>query len=391
MMTTYHTKYRTVEAQRFDLENIRDIARWCNGTVVPAVNDGSWIVIGSETAIPGNYIVKTPDGFIVLTESEFTEEYETVGGTDDRAYLLARLIQTADPLVPELHMNHSVNPFGDGYHVDLGGQRFTQSQWEAVQLYVAGTQAAAELDQEEKAAAQIAETMSMSTFFDEDEYVGELSRIVFEALGAASTCWENLGAAGEFDSTGARQIGEKLLDDLRTFFTENPMMDPLFHEYLRGVNMMQDQNKAFHNAMQIPSAGSPQAIPQSDVPVVIELIREEFIDELIPALGARVIFTQDGKIGHLIQSHVPNVVEIYDALIDILYVVFGALNRAGMQAGPGYIEVQASNMSKLGADGQPIIAGPNDPDGIFEGRVKKGPNYFKPNLAQVLRDQGWEG
>ncbi|URC17902.1 MazG-like nucleotide pyrophosphohydrolase [Microbacterium phage Endor] len=151
----------------------------------------------------------------------------------------------------------------------------------------------------------------------------------------------------------------------------------------------QRQNRAFHNAMRIPSAGSPQAIPASDVPVVIELIREEFIDELIPALGARVTFTPDGKFESIAVDGEADVVEIYDALIDILYVTYGALNRAGMEAEPGYDEVQGSNMSKLGDDGQPIIAGPNDPDGVFPGRVKKGPHYYKPNLRFILEEQGW--
>jgi predicted HAD superfamily Cof-like phosphohydrolase len=152
----------------------------------------------------------------------------------------------------------------------------------------------------------------------------------------------------------------------------------------------QRQNRAFHDAMGIPTAPYPQAIPQGDVPVVMELIREEFIDELIPALGASVSFLPNGKFAW-IETGVdqPNVVEIYDALIDILYVVYGALNRAGMEAEPGYDEVQASNMSKLGADGKAIIAGPNDPDGVFPGRVKKGPNYFKPNLTYILQEQGW--
>jgi hypothetical protein len=43
----------------------------------------------------------------------------------------------------------------------------------------------------------------------------ERERLVFEALGAASTCWDGLNRAGVFDSTRAKQIGEQLLDDLR--------------------------------------------------------------------------------------------------------------------------------------------------------------------------------
>lgn len=202
------------------------------------------------------------------------------------------------------------NAFSDGpYYVNLGDQRFTQAQWELIQLYAEG-----------------------------------FHRAQLEA------------AQGQ----------------------------PTEHKAQR-------QNAEFHKVMGIHTPRYPRAIPSEDVPVVIELIREEFIDELIPALGARIIWTHDGKIGHLVQTHEPNVVEIYDALIDILYVTYGALNRAGMQAEPGYDEVQASNMSKLGADGKPIIAGPNDPDGIFEGRIKKGPDYFRPNLTLVLREQGWPG
>ena len=76
--------------------------------------------------------------------------------------------------------------------------------------------------------------------------------------------------------------------------------------------------------------------------------------------------------------------ETADACIDLIYVTLGLLVEMGVDAEPLFDEVQRSNMSKFGADGKPIIAGPNDPDGIFEGRVKKGPNYFKPNLRALL-------
>lgn len=139
------------------------------------------------------------------------------------------------------------------------------------------------------------------------------------------------------------------------------------------MNRMQQQNADFNRAFGRPVRTTPQPLPLDEIGVSVELIREEFEDELIPALHA----------GDLLES--------VDACIDILYVTYGLLNRLGVDAEPCYDEVQRSNMSKLGADGQPIIAGPNDPDGIFEGRVKKGPNYFKPNLTIVLREQGWDG
>ncbi len=129
---------------------------------------------------------------------------------------------------------------------------------------------------------------------------------------------------------------------------------------------MQKQVQEFHEAMGQPVGDSPQPLPADRVDVRVELIREEFIDELIPAL-------QSGDL-----------IETIDAAIDILYVTYGLIVECGFDAEPFFDEVQRSNMSKLGADGKPIIAGENDPDGTFPGRVKKGPNYTKPDIAGVL-------
>lgn len=360
-MSTYQS---TVEAQRFDLDRVDELAKWCGGRKISS-SDGWWIIVGQDTAVPGDYIVKTARGeFTIASEKEFLELYHIVGGTEDREYVLARLLANAEVSVPEIHLPQSA--FAEGYTVELGEHRFTQSQWEAIQLYASGVARAAEETKHQE---------SLEKFFQPDEYVGDLSRLVFEALGAVSACWDNLEGAGTFESTRARAIGEELLDGIRAHFKGHKA---------------QRQNRDFHEAMGIFTARSPRAIPLEDVPVVMELIREEFIDELIPALGARVTFTPDGKFDVIARGGEPNVVEIYDALIDILYVTYGALNRAGMDAEPGYDEVQASNMSKLGEDGKAIIAGPNDPDGIFPGRVKKGPNYFKPDLARVLNELAFQ-
>lgn len=134
-------------------------------------------------------------------------------------------------------------------------------------------------------------------------------------------------------------------------------------------NRMQQQVRTFHEKFNNPVGVFPHALPQHRVPVRVELIREEFEDELIPALEAG------------------DIIETIDAAIDILYVTFGLLVEMGVDAQPFFDEVQRSNMSKLGADGEAIIAQVNDPDGIFPGRVKKGPNYFRPNLAGVLEEQ----
>ena len=68
--------------------------------------------------------------------------------------------------------------------------------------------------------------------------------------------------------------------------------------------------------------------------------------------------------------------EVADALTDILYVTYGAGHAFGIDLDKCFEEVQNSNMSKLGNDGKPIY---NE-----NGKVMKGPNYFKPNLSKFV-------
>ena len=72
-----------------------------------------------------------------------------------------------------------------------------------------------------------------------------------------------------------------------------------------------------------------------------------------------------------------NIVEVADALTDILYVVYGAGHSFGIDLDKCFKEVQDSNMSKLGEDGKPIY---NE-----HGKVMKGPKYFKPDLSKFLK------
>ena len=69
--------------------------------------------------------------------------------------------------------------------------------------------------------------------------------------------------------------------------------------------------------------------------------------------------------------------EVADALTDILYVTYGAGHAFGINLDKCFEEVQKSNMSKLGKDGKPIY---ND-----QGKVMKGPGYFKPDLSKFLK------
>ena len=88
-----------------------------------------------------------------------------------------------------------------------------------------------------------------------------------------------------------------------------------------------------------------------------DLIKEE-LDELSDAINDK------------------NIVEVADALTDLLYVVYGAGHAFGIDLDKCFAEVQRSNMSKLGEDGNPIY---NE-----NGKVMKGPNYSKPNLKQFF-------
>ncbi|MDN3619647.1 nucleoside triphosphate pyrophosphohydrolase family protein [Polaribacter undariae] len=73
-----------------------------------------------------------------------------------------------------------------------------------------------------------------------------------------------------------------------------------------------------------------------------------------------------------------DLVEVADALGDMLYILCGTIIEHGMQdkIEEVFNEIQRSNMSKLGADGTPIYR--------EDGKVLKGPNYFKPNIGAIL-------
>jgi len=72
-----------------------------------------------------------------------------------------------------------------------------------------------------------------------------------------------------------------------------------------------------------------------------------------------------------------DLLEVADALTDILYVTYGAGHAFGINLDKCFDEVQGSNMSKLDENGKPIY---NE-----TGEVMKGPNYFKPNLSKFVR------
>lgn len=74
-----------------------------------------------------------------------------------------------------------------------------------------------------------------------------------------------------------------------------------------------------------------------------------------------------------------DIIEIADALGDMLYILCGTIIEHGLQdkIEEVFNEIQRSNMSKLGEDGKPIYR--------EDGKVMKGPNYFKPNFEAILK------
>ena len=97
-------------------------------------------------------------------------------------------------------------------------------------------------------------------------------------------------------------------------------------------------------------------------------------DEKINQLRLNLI---DEELDELKEAmHNKDLLEVADALTDILYVTYGAGHAFGINLDKCFEEVQNSNMSKLDENGKPIY---NE-----SGKVMKGPNYFKPNLSKFV-------
>jgi len=118
--------------------------------------------------------------------------------------------------------------------------------------------------------------------------------------------------------------------------------------------------RKFHDAFKIPNSDKPNSsLTEDEVMLRYRLMAEEN-DEYLEA-------AKEG-----------DMVEIADALGDQLYILCGTILRHGMHEviEDVFTEIQASNMSKLGADGNPIYR--------EDGKVMKGPNYFKPDIKGAM-------
>lgn len=147
--------------------------------------------------------------------------------------------------------------------------------------------------------------------------------------------------------------------------------------------------REFHEAFGMPVNEVLENVGPDRVKLRLDLIVEE-LDELFEsALG-----TTRGTVSDIIWNTLKergqdepvsvnngsvavfSTVGVADALVDMLYVIYGACLEFGINADAVFDEVHKSNMSKLGADGKPIYR--------EDGKVLKGPDFFEPNIWNVL-------
>ncbi|MCX7550525.1 nucleoside triphosphate pyrophosphohydrolase family protein [Xanthomarina sp. F2636L] len=118
--------------------------------------------------------------------------------------------------------------------------------------------------------------------------------------------------------------------------------------------------KAFHTAFKIGHRETPKA----DLGIEKNMLRYKLMRE--------------ENEEYLEAANNNDLVEVADALGDMLYILCGTIIEHGMQhkIDEVFEEIQRSNMSKLGGNGEPIYR--------EDGKVLKGPNYFQPNIASIL-------
>ena len=122
--------------------------------------------------------------------------------------------------------------------------------------------------------------------------------------------------------------------------------------------------RTFSDAFHIPWSNTPTTALTSDQVALRHRLMEEENNEYLEA----------AKSGDM--------VEVADALGDQLYILCGTILSHGMQGviEDVFNEIQASNMSKLGSDNLPIFR--------EDGKVLKGPNYFRPDISTILTKSG---
>ncbi|WPR71523.1 nucleoside triphosphate pyrophosphohydrolase family protein [Flavobacterium sp. NG2] len=124
-----------------------------------------------------------------------------------------------------------------------------------------------------------------------------------------------------------------------------------------------DSVKEFHTAFRIGHSETPIANLEEEKKILRYNLMKEENEEYLEAVKNN------------------DLVEIADALGDMMYILCGTIIEHGLQdkIEAVFDEIQRSNMSKLGEDGNPIYR--------EDGKVMKGPNYFKPDFSKIFSEK----
>lgn len=225
-------------------------------------------------------------------------------------------------------------------------------------------------------------------------------RTAFDKLGFECVTWqanpENLASrkvawkvgftfGGVVRGLGVNNRGQRENRLMASFLKGDPLMQPRGSwDDIKMVGLNPNPRdpealvRQFHEIYRLPVVTSGPNIDGSRMHMRLSLILEE-TTELVRALyGAAAADRIQAATRNLpeLDEHARDAVEVADALGDLVYVVYGMALEAGVSLPAVLAEVQASNLSKLGADGQPIYR--------EDGKVLKGPGFFPPNIARAL-------
>jgi predicted HAD superfamily Cof-like phosphohydrolase len=147
----------------------------------------------------------------------------------------------------------------------------------------------------------------------------------------------------------------------------------------------------FHKAFGAPAPDGyatfdEELFPPDRVHLRMSLVAEEFIElvEAVYGKAAGAILAEAWLAARAADDGTRDIVETADALADIKYVVNGFAAEGRIPFDAVYKNVHASNMSKLGADGKPVVS--DGTDGFPLGKILKGPDFFRPDIAGILAE-----
>lgn len=141
--------------------------------------------------------------------------------------------------------------------------------------------------------------------------------------------------------------------------------------------------RVFHEVYRVPVRTDSPRADGDRIPMRMALIAEEFAELVGAVYGApaQAVMEEAYPRAAALDDGSRDVVETADAIGDLVYVLYGMALECGIPLADVLAEIQASNLSKLGADGKPILR--------EDGKVLKGPGYHRPDVTGVLRAHGW--